>query len=91
MSSGTPQEELEMSYINQTVNVQAFYFLNCLGNLRTFPKQIEYNNQNFTFSDGLQYLVKKGQQVIQIFEMTDGEKTYRLRREDNCWTLVGTK
>ncbi len=80
-----------MSYINQTVSVNAFYFLNCLGEMKTFPKQIELDNTSYTFNDGLQYLIQKGQQVIRIFEMTDGQTTFRLRHEDNCWTLVGTK
>jgi hypothetical protein len=80
-----------MSYINQQVHVDAFYFLNCLGSLRSFPKQIDLNNQKYIFSDGLQYLVKIGERIIRIFEMSDGNKTYRLRLENNQWTLVGTK
>ncbi len=80
-----------MSYINQNVQVDAFYFLNCLGKLKSFPKQIDLNSQKYIFTDGLQYLVQKGQQVIRIFEMTDGDKTYRLRLENNQWTLVGTR
>lgn len=80
-----------MSYINQNVQVDAFYFLNSWGELKSFPKQIDLNNQKFIFNDGLQYLIKKGQRVIQIFDMTDGEKTYRLRHENDQWLLVGTK
>lgn len=80
-----------MSYINQIVNVDAFYFLNCLGQLKSFPKQIDLNNQKYTFSDGLQYLVKTGQRVVRIFEMSDGDKIYRLHLENDQWTLVGTK
>lgn len=86
-----PKEELEMSYINQKVNVNAFYFLNCLGKIKTFPKQIELNNQNYTFNDGLQYLVQTGQKAVRIFEMTDGQTTFRLRHENNNWVLIGTK
>ena len=80
-----------MSYINQTVNVDAFYFLNCLGKLKSFPKQIDLNSQKYTFSDGLQYLVKTGQRVVRIFEMSDGDKIYRLHLENDQWTLVGTR
>ena len=80
-----------MSYINQIVNVDSYYFLNCLGKLKTFPRQIDLNNKKYTFSDGLQYLVQKGQHVIKIFEMTDGNTTYRLRLEDDQWLLVGTR
>ena len=80
-----------MSYVNQTVQVDSFYFLNCLGNLKSFPRQIDLNNQKYVFNDGLQYLIKTGQRIIKIFEMSDGEKTYRLRLENDQWTLIGTK
>ncbi len=80
-----------MSYINQNVQVDAFYFLNSWGRIKTFPKQIDLNNQKYIFNDGLQYLVKTGQRLINIFEMSDGDKTYRLKLEDNQWTLIGTK
>lgn len=79
-----------MSYINEIVNVDAFYFLASAGKIKTFPKQIELGHEHFTFSDGMQYLVKQGGKAIRLFDMTDGDKTYRLRLEDHQWTLVGT-
>ena len=80
-----------MSYINKIVNVNAFYFLNGLTKLKIFPKQIELDNCQYTFDDGLQYTVTKDDQTIKIFEMTDGQKTYRLRLENDQWLLVGTR
>lgn len=80
-----------MSYVNETVNVNAFYFANSFGSLRTFPREIELNNKKTTFSDGLQYLVQKGQHVVRLFDMNDGEQTWRLRYENNVWTLIGTR
>lgn len=80
-----------MSYINQNVQVDAFYFLNCLGKTKSFPKQIDLDNKKYIFNDGLQYLVQQGQRVIRIFEMTDGSKTYRLKLENEQWLLVGTR
>ena len=80
-----------MSYINKIVNVNAFYFLNGLTKLKIFPKQIELDNHQYTFDDGLQYTVTKDDHTIKIFEMTDGKKTYRLRLENNQWLLVGTR
>lgn len=79
-----------MYALNQVVNVNAFYFLNgsCL---KSFPKEIEFGNTRCTFSDGLQYLVQKGQHVIKLFDMTDGRTTYRLKLEDDTWTLLGTR
>jgi len=79
-----------MHAVNQPINVNAYYFQNgeCL---RSFPREIEYNNTRFTFDDGLQYLVRQGQHVIKLFDMTAGHTTYRLRLEDDAWTLVGTR
>jgi hypothetical protein len=79
-----------MYTMNQMVNVNAFYFLNG-AHLRSFPRQIEFGGDTLTFTDGMQYLVRKGQHVIRLFDMTDGRTTYRLRLEDNNWTLVGTR
>jgi hypothetical protein len=80
-----------MSYINETVDVNSFYFARSFSGIRTFPRQIERGQKKLTFSDGLQYLVQKGQHVVRLFDMSDGETTYRLRYENNIWTLVGTK
>ena len=80
-----------MSYINETVDVNSFYFATSFGNLKTFPRQVELDNKKLTFNDGLQYLVQKGQHVVRLFDMNDGEQTYRLRLENDIWTLIGTK
>lgn len=80
-----------MSYINETVNVNSFYFATSFGQLKTFPRQIEHEGQSLTFKEGLQYLVQKGEQAVRLFDMEDGEHTYRLRCENDIWTLVGTR
>ena len=80
-----------MSYINEPVNVNSFYFATNFGQIKTFPRQVELNNKKLTFQDGLQYLVQKGQNVVRLFDMDDGEHTYRLRCENDIWTLVGTR
>ncbi|HTE22840.1 MAG TPA: hypothetical protein VK674_07450 [Candidatus Limnocylindria bacterium] len=83
-----------MTAINEIVNVNSFYFQDYFQNghgLRSFPKQIEFGNTRCTFESGLQYLIKKGQHVVKLFDMTDGRTTYRLRLEDDTWTLVGTR
>lgn len=78
-----------MSYVNQIVSVNAFYFAGRAG--RMFPRQIELDDTQYTFRDGLQYLVQSGQRAFKLFDMTDGETTYRLRCEAGEWTLIGTK
>jgi len=79
------------SVINKEVHVNAFYFRQTK-NFKTFPKQIELEGTQYTFLEtGLRYLVGKGQQLIELFDMSDGRNTYRLRREAGRWTLVGVK
>lgn len=75
--------------INEGVNITAWYFRNKRG-LSTFPRRMEFAGQSYTFRDGLQYLVKKGEAVTQIFDMSDGLANYRLRcdSQQNGWTLV---
>lgn len=74
--------------VNQEVHVTAVYFQS--RELKTFPKRMEYDGSVYTFRDGLQYLIKKGQDMVQIFDMTDGDASYRLKKDGQSshWTLV---
>lgn len=78
-----------MSYINQIVTVNAFYFAGSR-KLKTFPRQIELGQQRFTFNDGIQYLVQQGERAIKFFDMSDGVQNYQLKLDGQEWTLVGT-
>ncbi len=80
-----------MELINHIVNVNAFYFHRSHSQLRSFPKQIEFGTTCCTFKDGIQYLVKNGERIIRLFDMSDGTTTYRLRLENDEWMLVGTR
>jgi hypothetical protein len=78
--------------VNKEVNVNAFYFARHDKNLKSFPKQIELEGTEYTFiENGLRYLVRKGTELIQLFDMSDGNNTYRLRYSSGHWTLVGMK
>lgn len=79
-----------MYAINQIVNINSFYFPKGAA-LRAYPRSMEFGGVQCNFTDGLQYLVCKGKQVIRLFDMTDGRINYRLRYEDNQWTLVSTR
>ena len=79
-----------MTVINQSVNVNAFYFAGTR-EMRSFPRSIEFGSTNCTFKDGIQYLVRQGHNVVRLFDMTDGQMVYRLRNENDAWTLVGTR
>ena len=54
--------------INAPVNVSAYYFAG--REMKTFPKQIEYSGQAITFASGLRYLVRKGSEAVQLFDMS---------------------
>lgn len=77
-------------FYNQEVEVNGFYFAQGR-NFKSYPRQITLGNQRFIFKDGLQMLVQKGQDVIRLFDMTDGQASYRLRNEGSQWILVCTK
>lgn len=78
-----------MTAINQIVNVNSFYFRG-RQELRAYPRSVEFGNTVISFQDGLQYLIRKGQTIIRLFDMTDGHNTFRLKLENDQWTLVGT-
>lgn len=60
--------------------------------LESYPKRMVMDGREYTFVDGMRYLVQKGQDLIKLFDMSDGENQYRLRVDDtNHWTLVGMK
>ena len=78
--------------INTEVNVNSFYFRGRHG-MKTFPRQIEWDNNFITFGEevGLRYLIHRGKELVQLFDMNGADGlTYRLRQEGNRWTLVGT-
>lgn len=75
--------------VNKQVAITAMYFRNKDG-LKTFPKRMEFEGDTYTFRDGLQLLLKKGQSTMRIFDMSDGDHTYRLTCDysQTSWTLV---
>jgi hypothetical protein len=78
-----------MSY-NQEINVTAVYF----NNGRSFPRQAQFNGRELNFlQDGLRCLVQKGQELVQIFNMTDGNTLYRLSFEpgSRTWKLLSSR
>jgi hypothetical protein len=76
--------------INQTVNVNAVYFSG--SDMRTFPREIEYGGRAVTFASGLRYLVQRGAEALQLFDMSsDDGLVYRLSRRGDHWTLLATK
>jgi hypothetical protein len=77
--------------VNKEVAVNSFYF-QPNKNFKMFPKQIELDGARYVFiENGLRFLIHKGQQLVELFDMTDGQSTFRLRLESGRWTLVGIR
>jgi len=75
--------------LNKQVAITALSFRSKNG-LVGFPKRMEFDGQTYAFQSGLQCLIKKGQQIVRIFDMTDGNDTFRLRCDEaqRDWTLI---
>ncbi len=76
--------------MNQNVNVVSYYFRQN----RCFPRQVELEGRQLNFLEtGLRCLVQKGQELVQIFNMTDGSMLYRLSFEpgNRRWTLLSSR
>ncbi len=84
--------------INQEVTVPELYFdrdqersgVRTGRDLKSYPRRMEFNGHEYTFMDGLRLLVHKGAQLLEIFDMTDGRRDYRLTFDTSArsWTLV---
>lgn len=80
--------------INSEVEVTAWFFRpEPQGHrLKSFPKRMTWGGRDYNFvEDGLRYLIRRGQELVELFDMSDGHATYRLRQDGNHWTLVGIK
>lgn len=74
------------------VQITSFYFRNTQNGFNSFPRQMVLEGQEYNFSDlNMSFLVRKGQQLIRLFDMTDGQNDYRLRQEGNSWSLIDSK
>lgn len=77
--------------INKDVNIVAFYFKNNARRLRCFPKRMELDGKRIDFTEtGLVHPTKKGQRMIHVFDMTDGQADYRLEfdAQELTWKLI---
>lgn len=77
--------------VNEQVDVTALYFRKSKAGLKCYPKRIEYDGSALTFAEsGLQIIVQKGQELFELFTMTDGRSNYSLRHDVSSkqWTLM---
>lgn len=81
---------MERQFINKEVSVNSLSF-GSRTNFKSIPKEITYDNKQVTFVDsGMRYLLQKGQKIVQLFDMSDGNKKYRLQFDSQnfTWTLL---
>lgn len=60
-------------------------------NFEPVPSRIEFEGKTIRFVDeGLRYHIKKGGDILRLFDMTDGESLFRLRQEpaNAGWQLL---
>lgn len=76
--------------LNQEVDILSFVFTNGRKS-QCIPKRIEFGGTQLEFIEtGLRCLVKKGQEIVEIFTLSDGRHQYRLKFEPNnrMWTIL---
>lgn len=87
---------MEITQFNaQEVQITSFAFRDDPAGQRfeSFPRRMVYDGREYTFAEsGMRYLVRKGQDLIRLFDVSDGSSQYRLRLDgSNHWTLVNIK
>ena len=85
---------METSFFQaQEIQITSVYFKNSKdnGELEAYPRQMIMGGQEYDMEFGMRYLIRKGQQLIRLFDMTDGQNQFRLREENDAWTLINMK
>lgn len=80
----------DITFVGQDVTIVAYYFKD-KNRPKCFPKKMEYRGRQITFTEtGLRHPTTKGQRMVHVFDMTDGEADYRLEfdAESLRWKLV---
>ena len=77
------------------IQITAFYFRNNnqAHRLESYPRRMLLDGREYTFTEqGIRFLIQKGQQLVRLFDVSDGQNEYRLRQDqDNHWTLVNKR
>jgi hypothetical protein len=80
---------------NKEIEITSVYFRNNPTKQRfeSYPKRMVYEGREYTFVEsGMHYLVRKGQELIKLFDVRDENTLYRLRLDSqNQWTLVNMR
>ena len=80
---------------NTEIEITSVYFRSGPGDRRFegYPKRMIYDGREYTFLEsGMRYLIRKGQNLIKLFDVSDGQTSFRLRLDqENRWTLINMK
>lgn len=83
------------TFSTQEIEITSVYFRGQHGKkrLESYPRRMVLDGREYTFLEsGMRYLVHKGQALIKLFDVSDGQTEYRLRLDEQAhWTLVGMK
>ena len=76
--------------VNKDVSVVACYSNNA-NQPNCFPRRMRYGGKIIEFSEiGLRHPTQKGQRMVHVFDMTDGQADYRLEFDGASlrWKLI---
>lgn len=79
---------MKTELINQNVAVTAVRFSR---QFEPIPKRIEFGGRSINFVDeGIRIAIKSGQRMTRLFDMSDGNQSFRLRQSagESNWQLV---
>ena len=80
---------------SQEIQITGVYFRNNPNGqrLESYPKRMLYRDREYTFTEPpMRYLIQKGQELIRLFDATDGKNQYRLRLDgSDHWSLIRMK
>ena len=81
--------------VNQPIEITSLAFSRAprSSRLEAFPKRMVWEDREYSFAEiGMHFLIKKGQELIRLFDVSDGQNDYRLKCDsENHWTLVSTR
>ena len=80
--------------VNQPIDITALGFTRAKGpRLQSWHRRMVWQEKEYSFAElSMQYLVQKGQELIHLFDVSDGQTIFRLRQNpEGQWTLISTK
>lgn len=84
-----------VNFVGQPVEITAVYFKPEAGQARleSYPRRMVMDGREYTFVEsGMRYLARQGQALVKLFDVSDGEREYRLSVDaEEHWKLIATK